>query len=433
MVSLAAADPVEGSARREAARGQALLALALGYSLGVAPQMGGGTVDLDTAANLDAAASNFINQAFWLLLFLATVVAARRVNVLSLAWRLWPLTAYLIWSAASVAWAIAPEIVARRWLLQIFVVSSVLLPVVMIDDPAKVRETVVRVALAVLVVNLVALALRPPTAIGHPGIYSHKNELGQMAGLMLIACLMIGSAGGPGLRLGAWLGVPAAILLLVASRSKTSLLLALTVPALGWGIAAIARICRLPPLLPLACVAAVLAPIGFLAAEAVGLSLNRLLLALFGDVTFTGRTDIWDFAWRHIHERPLFGYGFNGFWGIGDESPALASGDELIASILQAHNGYLDILIETGLVGFALFMAFVVVALVRARQAVFQGLAGGAFVLTLILFAMAHNAFESTALRRFHPIWLFLLLAAGLAATARAQKPADRTADDPAC
>lgn len=408
-----------------AVQGQFLLALAVGYPLCIAPQMAGGAVDLDGTANVDAAASNLFNQAFWLLLFLASAYAARRAPLVTLAARLWPLAAYLLWSFASILWAIAPEIVARRCLLQVFVIGSVLLPIALIDDAARVRETVLRVALVVLAVNLAALALRAPTAIGHPGIYSHKNELGQMAGLILIACLCIGSAGSLGMRLAAWFGTPAIVILLVASRSKTSLLLALSIPALAWLVVGVARACRLSPLVPLACAIAVLVPIGLLAAETAGITLDMLLLAVFGDTTFTGRTDIWAFAWHNILVRPWLGYGFNGFWGIGDASPAMSSGDTLIASILQAHNGYLDLLLETGVVGFVLFLGFVAAILLQLRNVADQSAASGAFVLALVLFGAAHNLLESTALRRFHPLWLFMLIAAGLVATARRRPRAD--------
>ena len=102
---------------------------------------------------------------FWLLIFGLAVFAGRHAPVLQLVRNLWPLTAYLIWSAATVLWALSPEIVVRRLLLQVFVVGAVVLPIALIDDVDKVRATVLRVMFAVMIINVAALVIRPPTPL----------------------------------------------------------------------------------------------------------------------------------------------------------------------------------------------------------------------------------------------------------------------------
>src|SRR6185312_3635003 len=43
--------------------------------------------------------------------------------------------------------------------------------------------------------------------------------------------------------------------------------------------------------------------------------IKTLVSAVLPDPTFTGRDEIWLFALDHIAERPLFGFGFESFWG----------------------------------------------------------------------------------------------------------------------
>jgi O-antigen ligase len=420
VVSTAYAElPAATRSSRDVLRGQLMLAAVIIYPLVISPLLtGGGGDELDPEMNTEAAGSNTLNQAFWSILFVLAAVAGRHAPVLRLMSRLWPLTAYLVWSAASVLWAIAPDIAFRRLLLQVFVVGSVLLPIVLIDDLDKVRATVLRVMFAVLVINVAALAIKPPTALGHAGIYSQKNELGLTAALALLTCVTTLALGGFLQRAMAWLGIPLALALLVAAKSKTSLLLAVAIPAMGWGIAIAARVLKLSPALLLGCLLAIAIPFGLGIAEVIDLTLRDMLQLMFGDATFTGRTDIWDFAWAQISANPALGYGFNGFWGVGDASPATFSGNELIASILQAHNGYLDILLETGLVGLGLFLALLAVVALGAGAIIPRSVAAASFVIALTLFTALHNGFESTALRRFHPVWLFMLIAAAMAATA---------------
>ena len=73
------------------------------------------------------------------------------------------------------------------------------------------------------------------------------------------------------------------------------------------------------------------------------------------NLTFTGRTEIWSDILKIADKHLLFGCGFQGFWVIG--SPIT---DQLYKKYiwipLQAHNGYIDILNETGIIGLVLFI-----------------------------------------------------------------------------
>ncbi len=82
-----------------------------------------------------------------------------------------------------------------------------------------------------------------------------------------------------------------------------------------------------------------------------------LIPGYFGkDLTLSGRVDIWKFAWDDIEKKLLLGYGFATYWIMG------SSRIEIFASyfegfmVNEAHNGYLEIILQLGFVGFIFFL-----------------------------------------------------------------------------
>jgi exopolysaccharide production protein ExoQ len=71
------------------------------------------------------------------------------------------------------------------------------------------------------------------------------------------------------------------------------------------------------------------------------------------EIDFTERTFIWQHALSHFGDAPLFGFGLNGFWTIQKIYDAFEQNHGWVLD--NYHNGYIAILIETGLVGFSLF------------------------------------------------------------------------------
>jgi exopolysaccharide production protein ExoQ len=74
-------------------------------------------------------------------------------------------------------------------------------------------------------------------------------------------------------------------------------------------------------------------------------------------IDFTERTFIWQYAISHFDDAPLLGFGINGFW----TNPAIYDYFEQSHGWVldNYHNGYIAILIETGLFGYLLFAASV--------------------------------------------------------------------------
>lgn len=82
-----------------------------------------------------------------------------------------------------------------------------------------------------------------------------------------------------------------------------------------------------------------------------------ILLELVGkDATLTGRTDIWALVIEKIQERPWLGYGFAGFWRDGVRGEAAFIIRAVRWPVTHSHNGYLDFMLQLGLIGFLVFL-----------------------------------------------------------------------------
>lgn len=81
-----------------------------------------------------------------------------------------------------------------------------------------------------------------------------------------------------------------------------------------------------------------------------------LLTRLVGrDATLSGRTEIWKHVWPFIIRRPLLGWGYAGFWrGIQGESFNVVAALRFI--VFHAHNGFLEIWLELGILGLTFFV-----------------------------------------------------------------------------
>jgi exopolysaccharide production protein ExoQ len=80
-----------------------------------------------------------------------------------------------------------------------------------------------------------------------------------------------------------------------------------------------------------------------------------LIAGLMGrDATLSGRTQIWRQVWPFILRRPLLGWGYSGFWrGIQGEAFQVMAAVRFL--VFHAHNGFLEIWLELGLAGLALY------------------------------------------------------------------------------
>jgi O-antigen ligase len=123
---------------------------------------------------------------------------------------------------------------------------------------------------------------------------------------------------------------------------------------------------------------------------------GSLAQAVGKDATLTDRTKIWTFL-LGMHSDPVIGTGYQSFWlGSRLETFWLHSG---LGQINEAHNGYLEVYLELGLVGVAILVALLVVSYRslcrKLESAPDLAVFGLAVWLCLVFFNMAEAAFET--------------------------------------
>lgn len=368
----------------------------------------------DSACLLEARPESKI---FWPALSLVSIIwAVRYYSRLNFPPLIICLFAYVAFAGASVVWAFKPETSFIRFAQQAMIVTSIVVPALLAAREADlIRGLFLCFALAA-VLNLIFVFGRPPIDVkfatwGYPGYFSGKNYLGEFAVVAIL--LSIYEVFHPGRRRA--LGVMVAVIsfaLLILSNSKTSMGLALLAPSLAAITLLVRKHSRLSPAIILLCI-----PVGWLVLSTVtGITVYRLSNILYGDPTFTGRSTIWEFVKSEIDHRPLLGWGYQSFWLVGPDAPSIVNAPGWVKDMPNAHNGYLDTMVEMGYVGYALLLSFVIATLHAVGRLADRAPARAWLVLSLLVHIIITNGLESLWMRGFEMLWVvFLILATEIA------------------
>lgn len=119
--------------------------------------------------------------------------------------------------------------------------------------------------------------------------------------------------------------------------------------------------------------------------------------------TLTGRTLIWQ-AVLSLDKSPLVGVGYASFW-LG---PRLLQVWKVVRGINEAHNGYLEIYLDLGLIGVALLLGFLISGYRNISRELANGSPLAPLKLALWTTALFYNMTESAF--KFHLLWIALLL-----------------------
>ncbi|MBD2248422.1 O-antigen ligase family protein, partial [Nostoc sp. FACHB-888] len=157
-----------------------------------------------------------------------------------------------------------------------------------------------------------------------------------------------------------WLGLGISILLVILSTSKSALLIALILLALVPMFRALRSNHNI--ILPLFIL--IILSVGSIAIFLVS-NAETIVRFLGRDLTLTGRTGIWAIVISKIALYPWLGYGYKGFWHDmeGDSADIWY---ETFFMAPHSHNGFLDITVELGLVGFFFFLSTYIKNCLRA-------------------------------------------------------------------
>ena len=184
------------------------------------------------------------------------------------------------------------------------------------------------------------------------GVYEHKNSLGRYMAILGAAAWALTLERK---RWGRWGFFFLLALLLIVLASSATPLLALTVmvgvlPLLGifrWRDAGIRLISLLLLLLAVWTLLILLLHPALNQFADYGLALlgrdpdRNTLLIRFG---------LWEYAWGYIAQRPILGYGFDAFWSLPGRRELITYVGR-VWEVQQAHNGFIELWLQLGLVG----------------------------------------------------------------------------------
>jgi len=296
--------------------------------------------------------------------------------------RLWPLWLFLGWAAVSISWSDFPVSSANSIVSTLLLLLVAMLCCIRLSSSLAARALLLSGILAATTCISFAwllplYGLHQPWDVGGEhvhagawrGVYLHKNHMGQVLAILVGGLLPV--------RSGILRSKPIKYSLLVVlmgliilSESASSVI---AIP-LGfflrlWLVEMSSRSKFLSALYVI--------PFAIL----IYLVLNDFLSFFDKDMTFTGRTYIWDIAGRWFAFRPWLGYGFNTLTYGGFSVELMQR-----RAVTDPHNGYLDIILGTGIVGLALWGVVVWQGISIARK---QYQAGGLARETSIVLAGA--------------------------------------------
>ena len=109
--------------------------------------------------------------------------------------------------------------------------------------------------------------------------------------------------------------------------------------------------------------------------------------------SLSGRGFIWPVCWEYISQRPWLGYGYGSFWTPSRIEYFL---EEIQFSIFEAHNGYLELLLGTGVIGCVLFVTLMVTSLFSSARAVLKAHdSSHSLLFGVMVFAVIYSNSES--------------------------------------
>lgn len=348
--------------------------------------------------------SNIINQIVFSVLFLTSIYALipKWHFVVSLIRREKLFFLFILWCSLTLLWSAYPFVSFKRlfqYITTYTVFLSILAHIRSTDDVFKYFKFLLSVYVIVSLISIPFIPGAKEEFGAWRGLAASKNHLGQtsLISILFFAHFITISSLKQKIFFSVMLII--ALILFIGASSVTSLLTLLLIVGLLAGQYfdkqfASARLGRTISVITGIFVVIFIALLLFLAPTL----LSEIVGETGKNLTLTGRTDLWHDVYQFAKTHLLIGCGFQGFWVL-DSMQLQELYQTYIWIPIQAHNGYLDILNETGLIGLFLFLATAINYFVNLRR-----MQEGYFWKWLVIAALVVNLTESTLIRTNIPI-----------------------------
>lgn len=314
------------------------------------------------------------------------------------------------WVLCSTFWSADPLLTARR--APEFVLAGLFGVYLTVRFPMERQLKIFWWAMVLLAIGTVMVAYWLPSygldlSAGHhadwKGVFTQKNACGRIM-VLATAVLLAGRRWG-------WKQIASGVLfllVLVKSGSRGAWALEAVLLA-GAGMYFLLRRCegRIR--------GALLGLLGLISVTVglVGHAYRDALMEMMGrNATLSGRVEIWHAVWPFVMQRPWLGWGYEAFWR-GWTGPSFQVSAAVHFLVFHAHDGYLDLWLQTGIVGMALFAAVYGRAWWRVWQRVGRGrLEGLLWPLSVLVIVGLYGLDENTVLVPNGIFWMTLVMAA---------------------
>lgn len=306
---------------------------------------------------------------------------------------------FLIWCGLTIFWAIDPFIAFKRY-FQYLITSLVFISVLLNFKDEKIIIKSLTIILSIyLFVTLIIVLIIPqatdPNFNTWRGLHPTKNNLGQTASLCIIFFTYAYYNSQNLLEKSTMLFFAfIAIILLIGAFSMTNILLIFVFASVFFFLKVSQIFSKLGIgikfLLLTLFFSLIIVLLVFIISPDIYVSIFELLGK---DPTLTGRTEIWFLVLSASINDLILGVGFQSFW-IPEHMITIELFKYWIPT--QAHNGYIDIILETGIVGLILFLLSIFFVLRKAS------IKEDVLWILFIVFAVLLNFLESTFIRPHH-------------------------------
>lgn len=234
---------------------------------------------------------------------------------------------------------------------------------------AEMTHIILRVFGLVLLASLIVMILDPSLGLDPAGrmrgVFADKNALGSLAALSIVFVIAAKAERPAGHSVERIVIAVISLVCLLLSRSASPL------PSLATAMVVL-LLARVPSAPRSTAFGLIAIAVVMLTAGAIALAFSHGSPAvLFGrDATLSGRTVIWSFSWQSYLQHPWLGYGYGAFWT--SSSPAARFWSYYNMNVPNAHNGYLQLLVDVGPLGLGLFLTALFVFIARGLRLLIQ-------------------------------------------------------------
>ena len=317
----------------------------------------------ERAAQGEIGSSNILNQLLSLLFVVSFLsLWGKQQQIFDFVRKEKFLTLFLLWALLSVFWSNYSVVSLKRWITlfgEVVICLAAMLHVRWSEVALRYFRLILSIYLPLTILSVIFI----PEAIqwefpAWRGLAITKNNLGQVALFSIIIWFAIIPYNRKKVvNIFHYLMLAFAIAAYLGARSTTSFLVGafllmiagILYMARTSNMGVIARFYAITLVSSLICIAVI---IMIWAPEIIA-----SFLGLFGkDLTFTGRVELWQAVLRMTQEKLWMGWGLGGFWVMSGEH-LIPMFQQFVWIPNQAHQGYIDILNQTGLVGLLLLLA----------------------------------------------------------------------------